>query len=326
MAENKTVVVLYGKLSENPKPDELDVLEEISIVKKGLISLAYEPIELEFDLNLEKVKDKLNEIHPYFVFNLVEMIENRGELHYIAPALLEYLNIPYSGASSEYLVLTTNKALAKQILKTHDINTAEWFSLNEIDRLDVNKKYILKPLKEDGSLGIDEDSVFNKVDERIIEKIKNLNPSNFFIEEFIEGREFNISLLGGKDFPEVLPLAEIKFNNYPVEKPKIMGYTAKWDEHSFEYKNTNRTFDIDKIYMGFEEDLKNLCIKCWNAFNSKGYIRIDIRVSANNIPFIIEINGNPCISSSGGFYAAAKKAGYSFKAVLERIIADAFKR
>jgi D-alanine-D-alanine ligase len=321
---SETVVILFGKLSANPDSDELDVMDEIEVVKETLQSLGYKTKELEFDLNLEKTKQELLRINPIFVFNIVETIENSGELHYIAPALLESLKIPFSGVPSEHLVLTTNKVLTKEILRSNGINTAEWFNLKEIDRLNTNDRYILKPLKEDGSLGIDEDSVFYASDTKYIEKIKNISPDGFFIEEYIDGREFNVSVLGGKNGPEVLPLAEMKFHNFPDEKPKVMGFIAKWKEDSFEYNNTSRTFDIEFVKPGFKEEIENLCKKCWHAFNSKGYIRIDIRLSKENVPYVIEINGNPCISPGSGFYAATRQAGYKFEEVMERIIFDAF--
>jgi D-alanine-D-alanine ligase len=321
---SETVVILFGKLSANPDADELDVMDEIEVVNETLQSLGYKTQELEFDLNLEKTKQELLKIKPSFVFNIVETIENSGELHYIAPALLESLKIPYSGVSSEHLVLTTNKVLTKEILRSNDINTAEWFNLKELEKLDIQKRYILKPLKEDGSLGIDEGSVFYASDAGYIEKIKNIANDSFFIEEYIDGREFNVSVLGGKSGPEVLPIAEMEFHNFPDGKPKVMGFVAKWKEDSFEYNNTSRTFDIEFVKPGFKDEIEDLCKKCWHAFNSKGYIRIDIRLSKENIPYVIEINGNPCISPGSGFYNAAKQAGYKFEDVMNRIIFDAF--
>ena len=116
----------------------------------------------------------------------------------------------------------------------------------------------------------------------------------------------------------------MKFHNFPEDKPKVMGFVAKWKEDSFEYNNTSRTFDIDFVKPGFKEEIEDICKKCWFAFNSKGYIRIDMRLSQDNVPYVIEINGNPCISPGSGFYNAAKQAGYKFKDVMNRIIFDAF--
>ncbi len=319
------VVILYGKLSDNPKSDELDVLDEVSTVKEALTLLGYEAIEMVFDLNLIKIRQDLLKINPLFVFNLVETIENQGELHYIAPALLETIKMPYTGVTSDHLVITTNKVLTKEILRSNNIKTPDWFNLHQLDELNKCKKYILKPLKEDGSLGIDENSVFSASDKEFITKLKHININNLFIEEYLDGREFNISVIGGKQEPEVLPIAEMKFVNYPEGKPKVMGFTAKWDENSFEYKNTKRTFDIDHVKPGFIEEVHKICIQCWKAFKFKGYVRIDLRLTKNNELCVLEINGNPCISPESGFFSAIRQAGYTFEEALERIIYDAFK-
>ena len=317
------VIILYGKLSQNPNNDELDVIEEVAIVKKSLKSLGYETQELVFDLDLYKVQQQLVELKPRFVYNLVETIDNCGELHFVAPALLDFLKIPYTGVQSEQLAITTNKVLTKKILKSNNIDTANWFLLDQLELLEDDKMYIIKPTKEDGSLGIHGESVF-KGSER--NRFTNLEDKNrYFIEEFLPGREFNISVLGGKDEPEVLPLAEMLYHNYPEDKPKVMGFAAKWEEDSFEYNNTSRTYDYEFVHPEFEDEIKELCKKCWHAFNLKGYIRIDIRLTSDNVPHVIEINGNPCISENGGFYAASKKAGYKFNDVMKRIVADAFK-
>ncbi len=118
-----------------------------------------------------------------------------------------------------------------------------YFTIEEVHLLKPDTRYLLKPVSEDGSVGLDEDSVFTREQKKMVEKIKHLPSSHYFIEEFIEGREFNLSILGGKGKVDVLPPAEMVFHNYPEGKPRILGYKAKWDESSMEYKNTTRSFD-----------------------------------------------------------------------------------
>ena len=144
----------------------------------------------------------------------------------------------------------------------------------------------------------------------------------YFFEEYIGGREFNISILGGLSGPEVLPIPEIIFENYPAGKPKIIGYSAKWDESSFEYHNTNRVFGLEKTEPKLAVSLKQICLKSWNLFGLKGYVRVDLRVDENGKPWILEINSNPCLSADAGFYAASLEAGYEFTLVIKRIIED----
>jgi D-alanine-D-alanine ligase len=320
---NNKVVIFFNKVSENAKDDELDILEQVKIVNSALIELGYETFEVALSLDLNSAINQINEINPHFVFNLVESINNTGELLYFAPALLNYLKIPYTGVHLDAMFITTNKLLSKKILSNAGIPTPPWIELDNTEIIDPSKRYILKPNWEDGSLGLDEDSVFYGFDKEFIAKLKSYDKRKYFIEEYIDGREFNISVLGGKPEPEVMPAAEMKFLNYADDKPKVMGYSSKWIENSFEYNNTRRTFDFIDDDKNLITRLNNISVRCWKALSIVGYIRVDIRVDFNNNPFVLEINSNPCISDSGGFYAATENAGYKFTEVIERIIYDA---
>jgi D-alanine-D-alanine ligase len=319
----KTVAVLYNRISQNPKEDELDVLKQVDVVSVALDELGYKPVCAELSFNITETIEQLKAIDPAFVFNLVESVENNDELIYFAPAILNILRLPYTGFPLEIMFISTNKLLTKKQLRYHNINTSEWFSLYELDKIDRNARYILKPLWSEGSLGLDEDSVFYGNDKIFLEKLKNIDyKDSFFIEKFIDGREFNIAMLGGLKEPEVLPLAEIIFKDYPDDKPKVVGYTAKWNSDSFEYKNTIRSFNFSDDDKDLLNELKEVCKRCWNEFKMKGYTRIDIRVDNNKIPHILEINANPCLSPDAGFYAAAKQAGMNYTDIIKRIIKD----
>jgi D-alanine-D-alanine ligase len=321
---NKRVVIFYNRVSENAKDDELDILEQVKIVKSSLLALGYKTSEVTLSLDLNSAAEQIKKIDPCFVFNLVESINNTGELLYFAPALLNYLKIPYTGVHLEPMFITTNKLLSKKLLSASGIPTPQWVELDNTGIIDPLKRYILKPNWEDGSLGIDESSVFYGNDTRFISNLKNYDKRKYFIEEYIDGREFNISVLGGKDEPEVMPPAEMKFLNYEEGKPKVMGYTSKWIEDSFEYNNTRRTFSFPESDKDLINKIKDVSAMCWRSLSLKGYIRVDIRVDYKNDPFVLEINSNPCISDSGGFYAATQEAGYKFTDVVDRIIKDAY--
>lgn len=155
------------------------------------------------------------------------------------------------------------------------------------------------------------------------ETARRKSREHYFIEEYIEGREFNISMLGGHDGPEVLPVAEMQFLDFPAGKPKIMGYRSKWEEESFEYTHTTRTFEAGEGDRLLHLRLIELCEACWYGFGLKGYVRIDFRVAEDGNPLIIDINANPCLSHSGGFAAALGHAGYSFTEGIRRILEDA---
>lgn len=320
----KKALILINKLSENPTTDELDVLEQARVVEEALTEIGYTVSRDFFDLNMQRIRDLLVTTNPDVVFNLVEGVEGKAELIYFPTALLESLNISYSGCRLDSMYLTSNKVYAKEKMRANGLPTADWFSPKEINKLSPEKCYIIKPLWEDASVGIDEHRVLMGNDPKMIEFAKEANSHKYFIEEFIPGREFNMSMLGGNIGPEVMNPAEMLFHNFPEGKPRIMGYKSKWVEGSFEYENTSRTFDIKEEDIPLHNRIREICIKCWKVFNLKGYARVDLRVDENNQPLILEINANPCISPDAGFYVACSQAGYKFTDVMKRIIEDAY--
>ncbi|MBN2891265.1 MAG: ATP-grasp domain-containing protein [Bacteroidales bacterium] len=316
-------VILINKISENALPDELDVLDQVEVVEMALSELGHKTERVFMDMNLENAEKQIISANPDFVFNLFEGITGKTDLIYLGAGLLNNLKIPYTGCLVDSIFITADKVLTKKLLKQNNIPTAKWFSSKEVDLLENGKIYILKPLSEDASLGITEKSVFTAPNNLLIEEYRKKYGNTFFIEEYIEGREFNISVMGTANEPVVLSPAEMIFTNFPDEKPQIVSYTAKWDEESFEYKNTIRTFDISDSDSGLISDIKKVVLKCWKVLNLRGYARIDLRVDSNNIPYVLEANANPCISADSGFYAAALKSGFTFKQVVKNIIDDA---
>lgn len=316
---NKTIIILHNKISNTSNTDELDVLHQVELVKKAYSQLGFEAIPMELGDDPYKDIQAIKKINPLHVFNLVEAIYNKGELIYFGPALLNSFNIKYTGVPLESLFLTTSKVLAKKIMAFNRIPTAVYYSPKEIDQLISGKKYIVKPIWEEGSVGLDEDAVFEPNDKEKIDQIKKLSPTHFFIEEYLSGREFNVSILGGNGIIEVLHPAEMIYKDFPDGKPKILGYRAKWDENTIEYKNTSRSFETLHPDSSLCKKIKEICINSWNSFNLKGYARVDFRLDENENPFVLEINGNPCISPDSGFISAALHAGYTPLDVVKRI-------
>lgn len=321
--KNKNVVFLYNKLSDHPKEDELDVVRQMRFISKALRKLGYIPYSVPFSIDLAEAIKELKKFNPLVVFNLVEMVEGTGELLSFGPLILNYLRIPYTGVPLEPMFITTSKILTKKQLNLLKINTSSWFTMDDLDKLNPKEKYIVKPIWEDGSLGLDEHCVFSGNDRNYISKLKSFHKKSFFVEQYVDGREFNLSILGGKKGPQVMPPAEILFKDYPEGKPRIVGYNAKWTEDSFEYNHTPRTFRFKKNEQQLLEELKMIALRCWHDFELKGYVRVDFRVDRNNVPFVLEINGNPCISPESGYVAATRKAGLKFTEVVKRIIEDA---
>ena len=320
----KKAVLLINALSEHPTEDELDVLDQASLIEETLEKLNYASERIFMDFDLKSIVNQIKNARPDLVFNLSESLEQDARLIHWPPSFLTHLKIPFTGCDAESMYITSNKTLAKKLMEINQIPTPELIEKPETALFNPNKTYMAKPVWEDASVGICDENVMVGTPENIMSFLENNSHRSWFFEEYIQGREFNISMLGGDNGPEVLPMAEIVFQNFPDGKPQIVGYDAKWKKDSFEYKNTTRHFGIEEENPALAEEMKIICYQCWDAFGLSGYVRVDLRVNAQNQPLVLEINANPCLSPDAGFYAAAEKAGYHFEVVLARIIEDAF--
>ena len=317
----KRCCIIYNEPMDGALADELDVLDQVGHIEQYLKELGISVYRKGITNRFMEEIAELAAGKPDFVYNLVESIDNKGELNYFIPALLNMYSIPYSGNPLEAIFITTNKTLASKAMRDAGINNPQSYYPSQYKQLKPGRKYIVKPIWEDGSLGITGDSVF-ECKPGFEDKLKGLDDSHWFIEDFIDGREFNISVLAGATGPEVLPPAEIVFMNYDDAKPRIVDFKAKWEMDSFEYINTVREFPGEGISKKLEKNLKETALACWHLFGLKGYARVDSRIDSNENVFIIEVNANPCISPDGGFVAATRKAGYPFIDVIQRIIND----
>jgi D-alanine-D-alanine ligase len=353
------IAILHGEVAKGASPDEQDALVEVAFVSAGLAQLGYEPLAVPVSLNLERLTQALFALKPGLVFNLVESLSGKGNLIHLVPALLDSLRIPYTGARTEGMFLTSNKLLAKRTMAAAGLPTPAWLTDKEEAAQPSDKgTWIVKSLWEHASVGLDEDSVLFDADtKRLVEEMaarkKSLGGA-CFAEKFIDGREFNVSLVAAgreakkadeqgrtmlarqgarlgdvsaapsreTDDPEVLPLAEIRFDAYPPGKVRVVGYRAKWEEESFEFAGTTRTFVFSQRDVPLLARLTELSLQCWRLFDLRGYARVDFRVDSEGRPWILEVNANPCISPDAGFIAAAARAEISAAEVFARIIND----
>lgn len=315
-------LILINELAPDAKPDELDVLDQAKVVEEALIELGYETYRVFMGLNLEKTKQEIQAIQPDVSFNLFEGIKGNADLIHLGSALLKSMKIPYAGCGVDSIFITANKVLTKKILSAYGIPTAEWYLPKDMHRMNPSKKYILKPLFEDASVGITAKGIIQGYQKMVVDDYAQLFGVNFFAEEFIDGREFNISITSTSQGPKMLPPAEMQFLNFPPDIPQIMDYSAKWDESSFVYENTQRTFEIPQSDTILIEKIEKIVLKCWDIFDLHGYARVDFRVDKNNNPFVLEVNANPCITDGSGFYMAALRSGMTFPEAMQNIMND----
>lgn len=319
------VSVLYNDVSNSSSQDDLDVLAQVNFVSEALQQLGHTVNSIPITLDLQKAADSIKRVNPEIIFNLVESINSVEKYIHFVPTLLEHLRIPYTGGSAHALYITTNKVFAKELMHSENLPTPAWLTQkNSVSgQFDITPPWIIKPVCDDASIGIDENSIVYDIG-KLEETLKNRSAQfgDCFAEAYIPGREFNLSILANSNGPEVLPAAEIRFVDFSKSKPRIVGYRAKWDKNSFEYQNTVRSFEFDMKDQLLLERLSELALRCWNVFNLRGYARVDFRVDAHNNIWILEINVNPCISPDSGFVAATRQANLSFEQVVARILAD----
>jgi D-alanine-D-alanine ligase len=317
----KRCCIIYNEPEKGALADELDVLDQVDHIAANMAGLDIEVSKKSItDRFMIEIKDLAAEKYD-FVFNLVESINNKGELNYFVPAMLNMYSVPYTGNPVEAIFTTSNKMLAGRMMRSAGIRNPFAFKPSQSASMIKGKKYIVKPVWEDGSMGITPESVFVFTEESA-KRLKELDDSHWFVEEYIDGREFNLSIVAGTDGPEVLPPAEIAFVDYDESRPRIVDFKAKWDIGSFEYKNTVRRFPGMTLSTGLDSALKEAAVGCWNLFGMRGYARVDVRTDENENIFVIEVNANPCISPDSGFTAAVFEAGYTFPDVIARIIND----
>jgi len=337
------VLILHDAIPENARADMLDALTQARVVSDALVQLGHQPSTAPFDWNLSDMERMLVREAPDVVFNLVESVHGLGRLIYLAPALLDALGIAYTGAPTEAMFITSNKLLTKRMLSDRGIRTPEWLDprnsnhdAQSRDRRGAGStgsirfapgRYIIKSLWEEASVGLDEDSViFAEEPAKLLAELNKRLPSlggEGFAERYIDGREFNIALLCGGENPDVLPIAEIDFVGYGPEKPKVVGYRAKWDDTSYEYHHTPPRFDFPASDGPLLTQLRELAGRCWQELTLRGWVRVDFRVDAEGTPWVLEINANPCLSPDAGYAAALARAGISFPQVVDRILRDA---
>jgi len=261
------------------------------------------------------------------VFNLCDDgFFSDPELEPHVPAMLDILEIPYTGGDYPTLALTLDKATVKEILIYNKLPTPKFqiFSKGDEPLEQLSFPLIVKPLHEDASIGIKDESVVHNEDKlrkRIAQVIKEYDQPAL-VEDFIDGREFNIGIIGNN---EILPLSEITFDGLPEGKPKIVNYDAKWKEDSIDFKETKRNCPA-KVDEELANKLKDLAVKAGELFNCVDYFRVDFRVDKNANPFILEINQNPDISDDAGLAAMAQANNISYKELLQKIVENARQR
>lgn len=268
---------------------------------------------------------RLAAFRPDLVFNLCEeaMGDSRHEMSVCAT--LELLGLPYTGCGPLTLGMALDKGLTKQILRSENIPTPNYFVVTKSPprALPRGMRYPLfvKPLREDASLGIDRRAcVVNNAQLRARCRFVHRHYRQpALVEEYIEGRELNVSVLGNSR-PMVLPISEIDMSSIPEGVPRVCDYRAKWFPGSEEYVQTVPRCPAPLAAAAVER-VRRIALACYRLLRCRGYARVDIRLSRRGVPYVLEVNPNPSIGPDAGIVRSAAAAGSSYAALI-RTIAD----
>lgn len=348
MASTRTsVMVLYNALSEegydqlkHVDPSTLGfepeydiavptVSEEYEAIVKALAGEGYRVRALNLLDDIKRLERVVRRNRPDVVFNLVEGFRDDPELESAVPAFLDLYGLPYTGAPPLALSMCRRKGLTKRLLESHDVPTPRFLSLwkpKVAVRHGLKYPLIVKPAREDASAGVDAASVVTdraQLLARLEHMFGEFQPP-IMVEEFIEGRELHVGVVGN-DPPEVLPPLEYDFSELPEGEPSIISYAAKWNPLAevFHRVGTRCPAPLTKR---LEKRLHEVCVTAYQLMGCRDYARLDVRVSRDNHPYVLEINPNPDLTEGVSFMESAEAAGHSFGEMLATIVELALER
>ncbi|MEW6196986.1 MAG: ATP-grasp domain-containing protein [Bacteroidota bacterium] len=313
---------------QNNDLSEREFLKQIANIKK-ILQKKYAAVEtLAVNSDIRSAIKKITAFSPDVILNFVESVEGNSNLESYIAGVYDLLGIPFTGNNAITLGNCLVKSKTKQILQSHGLRTPRHLILqpNQFvsrEEFNLNFPVILKLAREDASIGISEFSVVKNHDsltERLTYLYTTYN-QEVIAEEYIEGRELNVAILGG----QVLPISEIRFDGLPDDLPKIITYEAKWSPDSVYYKHTNPKCPAE-LDEATKQKIEKMALEAYDALDCRDYVRVDVRLTGKNVPYIIEVNPNPDISPDAGFIRSAAAAGITYEALLHSLTNFALER
>jgi D-alanine-D-alanine ligase len=297
------------------KPDRDEVFD--ALTKRG-----HQPTHLCLDGRVKSLK-ALAGADVDLIFNLTESYAGDDTKDINIAAYLDLLGFPYTGSGPSGLLLAQDKAVAKRLFHFHGIRTPNFATVYQ-GRLqwsdDLHFPVIVKPKREDGSIGIEFSAVVGSIKE-LMERIDALHAdlnSPVLIEEYIEGRELYVSVLGN-DPPVALPVVELDLSDLPEGTPKIAGTEVKWERGTEAYRKTKLRWPDDLSEETIAE-LQETAVKACRALEIRDYGRVDLRLTPDKLIYTLEVNPNPWLHSTAEFALAAKQSGRDYVGLIEEIV------
>jgi D-alanine-D-alanine ligase len=299
----------------------LGVLEAVEAVHRALVELDFEVIRVPLVSPLGQAERKLKNLNTDLVFNLFEGFCGHPETEAVLPEILAKRGIPCTGCPASVLRLGLDKAKVKVLLKAARIRTPDFQLLNPetIHMFRLGYPCIVKPRCEDASHGLSPGSVVNDSTslKRQIRLVSNSYSGGALVEEFIDGREFNATILGDSQC-NILPMSEIAYS-LPPGMPRILTFAAKWEPDSPYFEGTKAICPAE-VEADEQERIAETAISAFQIVGGKGYARVDMRMDHEGQVNVIEVNPNPDISPGSGAVRQAEAAGMTYTQFIEKIV------
>lgn len=306
---------------------EESVQQAANDVFNAVSNLGYSTTLIPLRQSLSGFLYRIRTLKPDVIINLCEGFRGHPKLEAHIAGVYELLDIPFTGNSARTLAICQDKFKTKAILNSFGLPTVRGKLVTKVDgTLDLTYPLIVKPNSEDASLGIYADSIVNDKENlsKQIDKIITTYQQSALVEEYVEGREFNVAVKGLKE-PTALPVSEIDFSTLPVDQPQICGYEAKWFEDHELFKCTVPICPA-KIDSTLSATLQKTAIDAFQALECRDYARVDFRMNSVGKLFILEVNPNPDISRNAGYARALRAAGIDYQHYWQQLIDNALAR
>jgi D-alanine-D-alanine ligase len=326
--------VLYNLDFEDACPEvdpawaaRADVAFVATGVANVLAGCGYEPVLLGVDGDLAALRARLLELDAECAFNLCESLAGDARLESAVPLVLELVGMPFTGSPPEVLSFALRKDRVKQRLQEAGIPTPAGRVLSHpTEPCDLAFPLIVKPVREDGSVGISRTSVVRSPEElaRAVEWVVTRFRQPALVEEFIDGREFNVAMLGHPT-PRVLPLSEIDFAGLPEGLPRIVSYDAKWSSGSVDDLGTVPVLH-PSLPMAIAARVRRAAADAFRAVGVRDYGRVDVRLAPSGVPYVVDVNPNCDLSAQAGLARAAAAVGIDYQALVGLLVRYALRR
>jgi len=295
-------------------------------IREALYTLGHEVLIVGLTDDITPVRKSIEEWKPDIVFNLMEAFAENGALAYYVVSYLDMIGVPYTGCNPRGLLLASDKALSKQLLTYHRIRVPNFYTLPRGKKISLTQlaKYpypmIVKSTIEQGSIGISQASLVTTPEElrQRAEHVFNTLDGDAIAEQYIEGRELYVTVMGNKRL-QVFPVRELVFDNIDDNMHRIATYNVKWNEKYRDRWGIGYQF-ARNLPAKVSDAIPKLAKRIYRILDISSYARIDLRLTEDGNLYVLEANPNAAISRDDDVAWSAEKAGFNYEKLIQKII------